>query len=633
MSVVEVGHTGVLASLLGGNVKADRTDIFQSVWCHSVLCLRFPALLPKRCYRSIHNSEWCVALLSKQPDTPAAVSPRPPSLALGFLNSRPCSARSSLPLVLRHLTLVYIFSSPNRRFRTCGSIIHFNISYFNKKLTPVRLCKRMSTLDASAATFKIPHMLFDIADPVPRTSNIPPTSMRAMNIAMPRRRQIAQGGTQLEAPSSGYKEYMLFALRTRITPELQALVGRGVVISYTGYPAPSLRLSLAGGDREPHINETIRSEIDAILKREAELPSHQRLECLLLRWNAVRYLAAPSHYAVSGTDGLYERIPSRWLRSIMPFVPLDETIADDNDIPVIEHRIGGLYADCLHSAAAIGYDQGETYGDLYARLAARVLILIRRWYDEGRLVDPEQSLVRRWRLEAVKTVAGITLYKPSGDWGLTRMTRGTLLDLPVSALLHDMAKGRSRPVAVRVGINLVDYHAISQKLFGGSLEHKYHFAGGALHFTPRDLDDLLRVLDGVDEVLYGGKVSGAVVTLTASRLSWIKVYALVVQRAISANIAVYVRRDVEPVFVFSFTVPVDANIATLRQEVVLRARRLLVYLLDKLTDPTKVGPTDIHALLDEPTTELPEDLSSPTVRSYLTKERPELLKDIQSIQF
>lgn len=496
-----------------------------------------------------------------------------------------------------------------------------------------------TTLDASAATFKIPLALFDLPPPVPRQSQIAPTSMRAMNTLIPRRRRMA---VHLEPPTSGYREYMLFALRTRLTPELQELVGRAVLVSYTGYPAPSMRLSLAGGDREPHISASLRLELDALLAREASLPSHQRLECLLMRWNAVRYLTAPIHSTSVGTDGMYEKIPSRWLRSIMPFLPLDASLQADTDIPTVEYRDGALYADCLHTASSIGQEEGESYSNLFSRMVTRVMSLVRRWYDEGRIVDPEQSLVTRWKLEAVRTLGGMTMYRPcardtgdctGGNWGISRLSRGGILDLPVSALLYELAKGRERSVAVRVGINLVDYHAISKRLFGGSIGSLYHFAGGALHFIPRDLDDLLRVLDGVDEVLYGGEVSGAVVTLTASRLSWIRVYALVVQRSISSDVAIYVRRDVEPLFVISFGVPVDSNISALRQEIVLRARRLLIYISDRLGAPGSGTATDVHALLDSPETALPSDLSSPTVRSHFAgKPLPEA-EGLEPIQF
>jgi hypothetical protein len=427
---------------------------------------------------------------------------------------------------------------------------------------------------------------------------------------------------QLEPPTSGYKEYMLFALRTRLTPELQELVGRSVIISFTGYPAPSLQLTMPGTDKEPHINEQLRREIDTLLQREANLSSQQRLECLILRWNSSRYLTASSLF---GTDGLYHRIPKRWLRAILPFLPLDSSLIDDNTIPRIEYRTDGLYADCLNTAAPIGIEDGETYGNLFARMSFKVLELLRRWYDEGRLVDPEQSLIKRWRLTAVRTVGGTTLYKPSDDWGLTRLARGGLLELPVSSLLWELSKGRERTVSIRVGINLVDYHRISKSLFDGGLATSYHFSGGSLHFIPKSLDDLTRVLDGIDSVLYGEVSSGAVVTLTASRLSWIKMYGLIVQRSVSSDIVIYVRRDVEPVFVISFTVPMNADVAALRQEVVLRARRTLVYLLDHMGKPGAAEKTDIHAILDEPDAELPADLSSPTVRSHLQRERPETM--------
>jgi hypothetical protein len=377
-----------------------------------------------------------------------------------------------------------------------------------------------------------------------------------------------------------------------------------------------MRLSFTNG-REPHISESLSHNLNALLEREAKLPSSQRLECMILRWNSVRYLNAPAQSAVHGTDGLYEKIPGRWLRSVLPFIPHDESLSSDFEIPKIEYRDGGLYVDCLHTAGKVGIDEGEDYGNLYARLSSRVLTLIRSWYDEGRLVDPEQSLVKRWRLEPVRSIDKITLYKPSDDWGITQLTRGKLLDLPVSALLHDLAKGRERAVAIRVGINLVDYHGISKRLFGGNLGEKYHFSGGSLYFVPRDLDDLIRVLDGIDEVLYGGVVSGAVVTLTASRLSWINMYSLIVQRGISADTVVYVRRDIEPLFVFSFTVPIDVNSAAIRQEVVLRARRTLVYILDKSEDK------DVHSHLDDPNAKLPDDLSSPTVRAHQARLIPD----------
>ena len=482
----------------------------------------------------------------------------------------------------------------------------------------------MTTVDSSAAVFKVPLNLFDLPPPMPRQSNIPPNSMRGMATSIPRRRKLGSKN-RLEAPSSGFREYLLFALRTRLATDLQSLIGRSVLITYTGYPAPTMRLSLAPGDREPHINVALRTELDALLVREAALPSHQRLECLIIDGLSVRYLSAPSQSSVTGTDGLYERIPSRWLKAILPFIPLDESLAGDEDIPTIDYRNGALFADCLHTAAALSYDEGESFGQLHARLTGRVIALVRRWYDEGRLIDPEQALVKRWKLEAVRTVSGITLYKPSNDWGLARLSRGTLLDLPVSSLLYELAKGRDRQVGIRVGINLVDYHAISQKIFGGGLGTAYHFSGGSLHFTPKDLDDLLRVLDGVDDVLYGGQTSGAVITLEASRLSWIRVYALIVQRSISANLAIYVRRDVEPVFVFSFTVPIDSNTDAIRREVVLRARRLLIYLMDKFAKEGDTEPTDIHSILDDVSNQLPSDLSSPTVRSYLARERPDSL--------
>lgn len=486
----------------------------------------------------------------------------------------------------------------------------------------------MTTLDASAAVFKIPHKLFDLPQPVPRQSLIPPTSMRAMGTAIPRRRRL---DGNLEAPSSGYKEYMLFALRTRLTPELQELIGRSVLVSYTGYPAPSMRLSFPGGDREPHINEQLRSELEALLQRETNLPSHQRLECMLLRWNSNRYLAAPVRSGVFGTDGLYEKIPSRWLRAILPFVPFDESLTGNSDLPKIEYRDHGLYCDCLHTAAPTGIDEGESYSNLYARLSALTLRLIRRWYDEGRIVDPEQSLVKKWRLEPVRTVGGTTLYRPVDNWGLSKLSAGSLLDMPVSSLLYELAKGRERSVAIRVGINLVDYHRISRYLFEGNIGHVYHFSGGSLHFIPKNLEDLIRVLVGVDQVLYGSDESGAVITLTASRLSWINMYRLIIQRSVSSDIVVYVRRDVEPVFVISFSVPMNTNVDAVRREVVIRARRTLVYVMDRMAKPGGVEPLDVHGLLDDSTAELPSDLSSPTVREYLSRERPEMLKD--EIQF
>ncbi len=473
-----------------------------------------------------------------------------------------------------------------------------------------------TTVDASAAVFKIPHSLFDLPEP---SHKVPTVTMRDLATTMPRRHKG-------EPPSSGFKEYMLFALRTRLTPELQELIGRSVLVSYTGYPAPSMRLSLPGGDREPHINQELKKELDALLSREANLSSQQRLECLLLRWNSVRYLVGPAQHSLIGPDGLYEKIPSRWVRGVLPFVPLDSSLQDDPDIPKIEYRDGGLYADCLDTAGTVAIDDRESYTVLYARLSNRVLALIRRWYDEGRVIDPEQSLVKRWKLESVRTVGGTTMFKPSNDWGLEKMSRGTLLEMPVSALLHELAKGRERAVAIRAGVNLVDYHEISKRLFGAGLGSKYHFSGGSLHFTPRDLDDLLRVLDGVNDILYGGDTGGAVVTLASSRLSWIHMYALIVQRSITSDIVVYVRRDIEPMFIFSFAVPLDTNLPEIRAEVVLRARRTMVYLLDHYATPGHLEPVDVHSILDNPDTQLPEDLSSPTVRAYLEKEHPEALQ-------
>lgn len=457
----------------------------------------------------------------------------------------------------------------------------------------------MSTsLDASSATFKVPLELFNLPQ------NYSEDLRKEATDVLPRRKRLLTS-EQLESPFSGYRDYMLFALRTRILPELQPIMGRNIFISYTDYPGATLVLSY-NSNREPQITTGLSEEIKSLIEKQVNLPSEQRLECLLLKWNSVRYLTPPV-----GSSGVQERIPGKWLKAILPFIPHDATFAEDPSIPTLIYRNNedALYADCLQNSDD---PEEEYFMDLYSRMVNKILTLVKQWYLEGRVVDPSEDIIEDWKLSSVISIDGKTLFKPQDDWGISKVSRGNLLELPISGLLHDLGKGKERTVPIRAGVNLVNYHGIAKSLYGSGISTgNYYFSGGNLNFIPKNIQDLLFVINTVDQVLYGGEVSGAVFTLSSSRLSWIRVFSIITQRSVSKDLAVYVRRDLEPEFVFSAMVPLNSNVSELRREVLLRSRRLLVYLMKKLETQ------DIHSTLDNPETKLPEDLSSPTVRSYL----------------
>lgn len=513
-------------------------------------------------------------------------------------------------------------------------------------------------LPGSAAVFDIPsdYFLLEGAKRDGQTIRLNYAGEHAEAIKLktlpPRRRRLVKlsdNGRPLavsyELPLSGFREYLLFALKSRIMPSLQHIMGRGIRVTFVDHPVPKMKLSEAGIDTEPRITREMRDLVDSLLERETTaLASSRRLECLLLSPTMTRYLAAHPLRAIVGQDGLYERIPRRWLRTILPFVPFSKEVLGDPEMPVVHHRTeaesgvegGGLFADCMHTASSLGYEEGETPRELYARLSEHVLGLVRLWYDKGYIAEPETSLVTNWELEPVTNLGqahGGTLYKTKNDWGMTAVTQGLLVDMPVTSLLWELNKGRHRQVAVHVGGNLVDYHVLTNRLFGGGIlssprSPPFHFADGSLHFTPNSLTILKHVLDTVDATLYGDNVplepgSGpplpnSVLTLDADRISWLRVYNLVIKRSISADTAVYIRRDVRPVFVLSFVVPPLTNALTLRAEILLRSRRLMLYIMNHFAASSDTPcEADVHSRL-ESFESLPPELERKTVREILS---------------
>lgn len=420
----------------------------------------------------------------------------------------------------------------------------------------------------------------------------------------------------------GHREFLLFALRTRISPEIKSILGIPVFIDFVGYPGSEISINLPGG-KDLYLNDELRKEIQEVIDENVEFPDAKKLECLMLRCDSTHYISNSMFL-----DGGFQRIPPKWIRSVLPFLHSLIEIPKELQIRYDSQECGIFVGGLL--------EHKETnYKTVYNEISSNIIDALMKLWSEGGIVDVPQDMVDKWDLEMISKVKvndnTTTLYSPSLDtkWG-NLCTK--LSDMPVSAFLYDLMKGSERQVPVKVGINLVDYHYIAKEVNGNTLAH---FSNGSLYFTPKSAKHLSEIVNGVERVKWGGQYYGSVICFYSTRLSWIRAYSLIVRRSVSNDLVLYVRRDYTlPVFVLSVgSIPMDVDTTTLRQEILLRTRRLLLFLKHKMILPGE--NEDIHSILDDVNSKLPDDVSSPTVRDHVDnrKEFSEFSYPEHNIQF
>ncbi len=359
------------------------------------------------------------------------------------------------------------------------------------------------------------------------------------------------------------KDYLLFALRTRLIPRLQKMLGKRIDVNFS--EGSLIHVGYSYG--ELYMSTDMYEEVKDVIEDEA---SSNIPYCLLLD---------------PKSEFLDINNPS-WVLSMLPFIS-----------SVSQHQIkihdGKLFIDLREFI---------DYKIVYSNILTDVLAELKNKYDGGYIVSPTKSLIEKWKLvPVIRGKDGNSLYSPD-NWYLHH---SIVLDTPLSLLFQTLTDDtKDVKIGMYVGLNMVDYHHISDRVFKGNFS--FFFEDSKVFFTPTDVGDLLNKTSQINEVIHGMDSYGKVLCMYASRLSWMRIYAVIAQRAIPGKYTVYVRRDIKPVFVFSITVPDDTNLDELEYEMRIRGHRLLLYLMEKLNPPDG----DIHTVLDNAVS-LPQELNLP----------------------
>ncbi len=381
-----------------------------------------------------------------------------------------------------------------------------------------------------------------------------------------------------DLPSSllKYKEYGLFCLKTRLTPRLKPLLGKMVDIFYL-LEGSNPRINLS---EDFFLSEDLEERVKNIINEEVKEVETNWL-CLLLDPDEPTLFSSGISFGKS------------WFRTMLSYVVQTNfiTFAELDEEGLIERRSklvlpedGKVYIDLRNVVE---------YKSLYSAHINTILTDLQDKFDKGYVINPPPKLIKRWKLKKVENRRN-----EDGETDqLYHMKEIPTLPgvlTPFSLFFENVVNGRDPNIEIHVGLNKVNYHYISLELFQGEKYVPYYFSGGSLFFKPSGLDDLIEKVAAVNEILWGPTFYGKVLTMEATRLSWMRVYAILAQRAIPGKQTVYVKTEARPMFVFSVMVPQDTNLDEIEYEMTIRGYRLLLYLKEKLNPPGG----DIHRVLD-----------------------------------
>jgi len=394
-----------------------------------------------------------------------------------------------------------------------------------------------------------------------------------------------------ELPSSlTKKDYYLFALRTRLIPKLQQRLGKTIDIYFSKTSANTLADVLHIGypnGKELYLSSDMHHELKELI----ESTTHTSMKewCLLLDTDTTKIFI----------DEGRNKISSSWIRSIFPFITIGNVTDINNENILVPVKIEDekLYINLV---------KFPEYKTKYVEILQDLQEDLKSKYHIGYTVNPSKTIVEKWKLKEIDRKESSKLYVPDGWTTSTNALVDVLasINTPLSLLFHEFANASKFKVSMNVGLNMVDYHYISERVFNG--DFSFFIEEGKVFFTPKDLQDLLDKTSKINEIIHGNDVYGKVLCMYASRLSWMRIYALISQRSIPGKYTVYVRRDIRPMFVFSVKVPDDTDLDNIEYELRIRGDRLLLYLLEKL----KPLDGDIHEALDN-AAKLPQELELP----------------------
>src|SRR6185437_4996885 len=345
-----------------------------------------------------------------------------------------------------------------------------------------------------------------------------------------------------ELPSSlTKKDYYLFALRTRLIPKLQQRLGKTIDIYFSKTSANTLADVLHIGypnGKELYLSSDMHHELKELI----ESTTHTSMKewCLLLDTDTTKIFI----------DEGRNKISSSWIRSIFPFITIGNVTDINNENILVPVKIEDekLYINLV---------KFPEYKTKYVEILQDLQEDLKSKYHIGYTVNPSKTIVEKWKLKEIDRKESSKLYVPDCWTTSTNALVDVLasINTPLSLLFHEFANASKFKVSMNVGLNMVDYHYISERVFNG--DFSFFIEEGKVFFTPKDLQDLLDKTSKINEIIHGNDVYGKVLCMYASRLSWMRIYALISQRSIPGKYTVYVRRDIRPMFVFSVKVPDD----------------------------------------------------------------------------
>lgn len=300
-------------------------------------------------------------------------------------------------------------------------------------------------------------------------------------------------------PQKNYTDYQLFALQTRMTPEIRRLVKEPSATVHFDIEEDSRLTARIVSKYGSYTHDDIpaAAEISELINREAVSSNPRFNQSLLYR---------------TGSNQL-EGVADSWVSVILPIVPMDSNFD-------IYYQID----DIMHGNYYIDLSQVANYSQVYRINLEELVLQLKKMYQNGVTLLPD-ILAEPWQLEQVAIAQpGLNYYQPT--WVDTRLTTDPVLFLNRQVLV---------PGEIQVHVNDLYNHA---KRFFITEKIRYH--GFNVRF-----DGLKAAVTDVENVQQARQVASYI--QTASNRPG-KVVYLRFRDEISVRQAVEVMKQVLPLF-------------------------------------------------------------------------------------
>lgn len=196
-------------------------------------------------------------------------------------------------------------------------------------------------------------------------------------------------------PGSDYTDYELFALQTRITPLVRELVKESsAMVHFDLY-------------QDHRIKIRILSKYGSYTNN--DLPNMERIVSLVSEHADRNYLRFHQALLYNTAASQLEGIPDTWVSTILPIIPVDDTLAIDYHI---DEKMNGNYYINLRKV--------EDYDRIYQTMLGEMISQLKRLHQEGVCLLPN-SMAEPWELRKVAdSTPGFAYYRPT--WTDTRLT-------------------------------------------------------------------------------------------------------------------------------------------------------------------------------------------------------------------